>query len=132
MKKMIIFAFIAIFSLSAWAQNAKTKSVVIQTNGVSGMCKQKMEQNVPYFKGVTDFSYDEATSKVTVVYNPSKTTPDEIRQAISQLGYDADNVKADPKAREKLPACCKAAKGKAGEHKSCPHSGKKPCGHGSK
>ena len=103
---MIIFAFIAIFSLSAWAQNAKTKSVVIQTNGVSGMCKQKMEQNVPYFKGVTDFSYDEATSKVTVVYN-EQTTPDEIRQGISQLGYDADNVKADPKARESYPPVVK-------------------------
>lgn len=52
MKKMIIFAFIAIFSLSTWAQNAKTKSVVIQTNGVSGMCKQKMNKTSPILKGL--------------------------------------------------------------------------------
>jgi len=31
-----------------------------------------------------------------------------IRAAISKLGFDADNVKADPTAYEKLDGCCKA------------------------
>lgn len=26
---------------------------------------------------------------------------------VSQLGYDADDIKADPKAYAKLPKCCK-------------------------
>lgn len=122
------------FTLPAWTQNAKTELVVIQTNGVCGTCKQKMEQNVPYFKGVTDFSYDEVTSKVSVAYNPNKTSADEIRKGISKLGYDADDVKADPKAREKLPACCKVEKGKtsSGEHKGCQHQHGKQCDHDTK
>ena len=50
---------------------------------------------------------DEQSKQVTVRYNLAKTTTEAIRTAISKLGYDADDVKADPKAYEKLPACCK-------------------------
>jgi len=43
----------------------------------------------------------------SVTYNPSTTIPSDIRNAISRLGYDGDAIKADPKAYEKLPVCCK-------------------------
>ena len=45
--------------------------------------------------------------KVTVGYNPKKISLDEIRKIISETGYDADDLKANPKSVEKLPACCK-------------------------
>jgi hypothetical protein len=34
----------------------------------------------------------------------------DIQIAISKLGYDADSIPADPKAYEKLNACCKKKK----------------------
>jgi hypothetical protein len=42
-----------------------------------------------------------------VTYKKSKTSPEKIRKAISKVGYDADDVTADPKAYSKLDACCK-------------------------
>jgi hypothetical protein len=58
-------------------------------------------------KGVKSATLDVDTKVATLVYNPARTTPDQLRKAISKLGYDADEVPADQKAYEKLPACCK-------------------------
>jgi len=134
MKKILISALIATCFLSGMAQEKKTvttaspiekkatsevaKTVVIQTNGVCGMCKERFMDNVPFFKGVKDCQYDLATAKLTVTYDSKKTTVEAIRQGISKLGYNADDVIADEAARAKLPACCRAAK-KAGIHDSC-------------
>ena len=42
-----------------------------------------------------------------VTYKPSKTTPDKIRKAISDAGYDADDVTAEETAYKRLPKACK-------------------------
>ncbi|MDR2868265.1 MAG: heavy-metal-associated domain-containing protein [Bacteroidales bacterium] len=129
MKRTLILALVAILSLSGFAQTKKEaiddskkpevqQMVVIQTNGVCGMCKDRIMENVPFFKGISDCSYDMATSKVTVKYDPKKTTPDAIRQGISKIGYDADAVKADAAVRAKLPACCRADKKDASQGSS--------------
>ena len=118
MKKLFLIAIMAIMGFGAVAQSATKATVVIQTNGVCETCEELFSKNVPYFKGVTDYSYEAATSKMTVTYNPKKTTPDEIRKGISKLGYDADNIKADAAARAKLPACCRVNKSTKSESKS--------------
>ena len=147
MKRILILAFVATFCLSGFAQEKKAtpatpqkaattevkatsatskadvnqstnQTVVIQTNGVCGMCKDRFMENVPFFKGVKDCKYDMATSKLTVIYDLQKTDADAIRQGISKWGYSADAVKADEAARAKLPACCRADK-KAGAHENC-------------
>ncbi|MDR1791922.1 MAG: cation transporter [Bacteroidales bacterium] len=117
MKKKIVICLMAILcGLTVVAQKSDVKKTVIQTNGVCGMCKQRFMDNVPYFKGVTDVSYDMATAKLTVTYDAKKTTVDAICKGISQLGYDANDVKADPKVRAKLPPCCRADKS---DHGTC-------------
>jgi periplasmic mercuric ion binding protein len=60
-----------------------------------------------YGKGIRDVSLDVDTKIATIKYSTTKTTPDEIRKAISKLGYDADDVPADKTAYAKLPPCCK-------------------------
>jgi len=88
-------------------ETKKSDTLTIQTSAVCGMCKDRIEQGIAFEKGVKRATLDEETKKVTVIYNPSKTSADAVRTAISKLGYDADEVAADPKAYEKLPACCK-------------------------
>jgi copper chaperone CopZ len=138
MKKIAILVLVVMMGFTAAAQTAKTTStqktattttsatsiqkVVIQTNGVCEKCEALFKENVPYFKGVKDYTYDPKTSKMTITYDSKKTNPDLLRQQISKLGYNADNVKADPAARAKLPACCQAEK-KATQASGC-------CGHG--
>jgi hypothetical protein len=36
-----------------------------------------------------------------------KTTPEKIHKVLNELGYDADNTQADPKAYAALSPCCK-------------------------
>src|SRR4051812_25118008 len=72
---------------------SKTNVVKIKTSGECEMCKAKIEKEVSLMKGVKSASFDIATKTVTVVYNANKTSPDKIRKAISEIGYDADDVK---------------------------------------
>ena len=127
MKKFILLALMAVVTLGAYAQ---MQSVTIQTNASlkCQKCIDRFKDNVPFFKGVKDYTYAANTAKITINYDSKKTTPDQLRQQISKLGYNADAVKADPAAREKLPACCKnsgtcghAEKTAAPEHK-CQHA----------
>jgi hypothetical protein len=46
---------------------------------------------------------------ITVYYNEKKTNLQTIKTAISKLGFDADDIKADKEAYEKLDGCCKRA-----------------------
>lgn len=97
------------------------QTITIQTNGVCQKCADRFNENVPYFKGVKASTYDTKTAKLTITYDAKKTNPDKLREDVSKLGYNADNVKADQAARAKLPACCRAEKGKSGcgKHGSC-------------
>ncbi len=113
MKKLIAISGLFIITLlmvnPASAQETKknTEEVKIQTSAVCGMCKDRIEHDLSLEKGVKSVVLDNDTKIVTVGYNPDKTNPDKIRQALSKIGYDADKVKADPEAYAKLPACCK-------------------------
>lgn len=87
--------------------SGKSDTLRIKTSAVCGQCKDRIEQNMAFEKGIKDVSLDLETKIVTIRYNPKSTTPDQIRKKISKLGYDADDVPADAAAYEKLPACCK-------------------------
>jgi len=43
---------------------------------------------------------------VTVKFNPKKTNAAKIKQQISKIGYDADEVVANQKSHDALPDCC--------------------------
>ena len=133
MKKLILLALAAIITLGANAQQNKAASkneqtVTIQTNGVCQKCADKFKENVPYFKGVKSYTYDMKTAKLTITYDTKKTNPDQLRTQVSKLGYNADNVKADPAARAKLPACCRAEKSSGGCGGCAGHNGGQGCG----
>lgn len=115
MKKILSFValFAMIFTLFA-QQQTKTQTVTIQTNGTCEQCKKIMMENVPQWQGVKECSYDMKSAKVTITYDTKSTNVDKLREGIAKLGYNADNVKADPEARAKLPKCCTAPKNAAG------------------
>lgn len=54
------------------------------------------------------YQLDDKAMIFTIYYNAKKTNIQTIREAISKLGYDADDVKADQKGYESLDGCCKA------------------------
>jgi len=105
---LIILILVVVLPFSGFSQKAsKTDTIQIQTSAICGMCEERIEQGLAFEKGVKNVTLDDKTKVVTVKYNVTKTTPEKIRETISKLGYDADDVEADPKAYAKLPACCK-------------------------
>lgn len=95
-----------VFSSTCVGQK-KVDTVMIKTSAVCGMCKDRIEGGLAFEKGIRSASLDVETKVATVVFNPAKTSPGQIRKVVSQLGYDADTIPANPAAYAKLPACCK-------------------------
>ena len=107
MRNLAIFLFAALLGTSAVNAGPVIDSLQIKTSSQCDMCKERIEEALAFEKGVKSSELDLETKVVTVSYRASKTTPEKIRKAISKVGYDADDVAADGKAYEKLPACCK-------------------------
>ena len=92
----------------AFAQKENTnETITIKTSSQCDMCKHTIEKAMAYEKGVKKSTLDVPTSVLTVEYNPKKTTPEKIRKAVSETGYDADDVPANQAAYERLDPCCK-------------------------
>ena len=96
----------AIYTLQS-PNSKKSETIVIQTSAQCGTCKTAIEKALKNTPGVKKATLDLDTKKVTVKYNPSKITPDQIRKALTAVGYDADQLPAKPAAYNALPACCK-------------------------
>lgn len=88
-------------------EQQSSSEIKIQTSAVCEMCKKTIEEGLIFEKGIKSVSLDLENFVLTVVYNPKKTNPDEIRNKVSGLGYHADEVKADEKAFNNLHSCCK-------------------------
>ncbi len=91
----------------------KVETVSIKTNTYCDHCKkcescgQKIEHDLVYVKGIKRATFNESDTSITVMYKTSKITVETIREEIALLGFDADDIPADPDAYEKLDGCCK-------------------------
>jgi copper chaperone CopZ len=107
MRKTVIFLSMMLLTAGLYAADGKFETIKIKTSSQCDMCKERIEEALAFEKGVKKAELDVETQMVTVTYKTSKTSPERIRKAISKVGYDADDVPADPKAYAKLDACCK-------------------------
>lgn len=142
MKKLLLMAVMALFMVGVSAQTKTVTpakgvaTITIKTNASKNCqkCNDRFKENVPFFKGVKEYTYDKATAQLTVTYDTKKTNPAQLRKNVSDLGYNADDVKANPQARAKLPACCRAEGSCGDAHTQTPatsvHKCQHPCSHG--
>ncbi len=105
--KNYIIKMICILSLFSFGANAQITKAVIKTSGNCETCKETLEHNIKFEKGVKSVSFDVDSKMLTVQYDAKKTTIEAVKIAVTKLGYDADNLTADPKAYSKLKDCCK-------------------------
>ncbi|HNS17444.1 MAG TPA: heavy metal-associated domain-containing protein [Bacteroidales bacterium] len=104
---MIIIELFMMISGDLYAQKEeKNEKIIVKTSLQCDMCKERIINDLSFEKGVKDVLVNVEEKTVTVHYNSDKTTPEKIRVAISKIGYDADDVPADPTAYAKLPKCC--------------------------
>ncbi|WP_445452478.1 hypothetical protein [Flavobacterium sp. 25HG05S-40] len=117
MKSLVktIVLFIAIFfaSNTVAAQQKTNQKAVIKTVlhcdhcAACETCGLKFKTEMLKIKGLKMYELDDKAMTFTVYYNGKKTNLQNIKVAISKLGYDADDVKADSQAYESLDGCCK-------------------------
>lgn len=102
------------FSFSAHAQKTKpVKTAVIKTMIYCDHCKicescgGRILKELYNESGIKSTSVEPKANTISVIYDSRKISIEQIRQKISQMGFDADEVKADPKAVAKLDDCCR-------------------------
>ncbi len=105
MKKTLLILVLSIGTFS-FVQN-KIDEVTIKTSSECNMCKERIEEKLNYTKGVTFVNLEVSTKLLNVKYKPEKITIEKIKEIISNLGYDADEIKANLESQNKLPKCCK-------------------------
>lgn len=101
----LLFALIA-GGVSAMDGGPKKKTVIIKTNTVCDDCKERIESVLNYEKGIIFAELNVEKQEVEVKYNSKKTTLDDIRKRITEIGYSADDMEPVKTAQESLPACC--------------------------
>ncbi len=109
MKKIILSLLVGSFiSLGASAQTKAVQTVKISTPTVQcEMCKNKIETYLKRFDGVGMVNVHVKKKETTVKFISDRTNIEEIKAAISNAGYDADEVTANEESYKRLPKCCK-------------------------
>ena len=72
-----------------------------------GSCAPTIEGALLKEKGVSKVAIDPTAGTITVSYDEKSLSVEAMRTVISNLGFDADEVKADATAYENLAGCCK-------------------------
>jgi periplasmic mercuric ion binding protein len=105
--QLTILLIATLFS-STFAQKKAIEKVIIQTPTVQcEMCKTKIENYLMREPGVTAVKVDYKKKTTTVTYATDRNNIEQLKTAIANAGYDADDVTAEESAYKKLPKCCK-------------------------
>lgn len=118
MKKLFLLGIMiaGIFSASH-AQTKAVQTVKIKTPTVQcESCKKRIEGYLKREDGVQKVNVDYRKKMTTVTFVADRTNVENIKTAIANSGYDADDVTAEPDAYKKLPSCCKKPEDGGGHH----------------
>jgi mercuric ion binding protein len=112
LNSILLTVFVILITNTVSAQKSNGKAV-IKTTLHCDHCKEcetcglKFKTEMLKIKGVKMYELDDKKMTFTVYYNPKKTNLQNIKVAISKLGYDADELKATAQGLATLDGCCK-------------------------
>jgi periplasmic mercuric ion binding protein len=104
---LVLVLFLAVFTAENSIASGKKEKATIKTSAACEMCKKKIESGVKKLDGIEKATLALGKNELKVQFQPEKITLEQIKKTIASLGYDADGVKADAEAYQKLPKCCK-------------------------
>lgn len=108
-KILLMFLIIGI-STSLYSQKS-FNTINISTSATKVKAQEMVENALAVERGVKRFEFKENSGKIEVKYSSKKTSPEKIRKVISEIGFDADDIKANPKAVSLLPVDLKPSSG---------------------
>ena len=108
MKSLYLLVLLTIGSLSySYSQVKAVQKSVISTPTVNCEdCKTRIENRLAHEYGISSVKADYHHHNVTVVWYSDRTNMEDIKTALANLGYDADDITADATAYSKLPKTC--------------------------
>ena len=109
MKKFVFCVLVVTaFCNSSFAQKNGVQKAVIKVPGVlAEPCKTSIDNFLVHEYGVSSVKADYRRHTVTVVWYTDRTNIENIKTALANMGYDADNVTAEPDAFKRLNPACK-------------------------
>jgi copper chaperone CopZ len=129
MKKSLSMVLALLFTLSAFAQAPPAVKIKAQDTALiatptiqCGMCEQKIMTYLDRYDGIISVKVNVKKKTTLVKFLPDRINKEEIKAAIANAGYDANNNTGDVAANEKsyrrLPKCCKKPEDGGGMNKN--------------
>lgn len=129
--KKLLFVVGFIFSVTlanAQVMSAKAQTVVIKsTNLRCWQCSELLDkyltrENKGGFldNALLEWKINLLKGEIKIKFLPDRANIDDIKVAINNAGFDADNEKAEPDAYKKLPSACKREEDGGGPKKGVP------------
>jgi periplasmic mercuric ion binding protein len=104
--KFILLTIVAAIGFSPFA-SAQMGRAIIQTPTVQcEACKERIENRLMHEEGMSSIVADYKKHTVTVTWYKDRTNIENIKTALNNLGYDADDEAAEPDAYKRLPKTC--------------------------
>ena len=109
MKHSFLLAILLLLgSLAATAQYKKPVIVQIKTpQAQCEECKVMIERFMKYEEGVAKVVVDFKKKITTITFLSDRTNIENLKTAMANLGYDADDITANEEVYKRLPKCCK-------------------------
>jgi periplasmic mercuric ion binding protein len=122
MKKIQLFLFLLLACSGALVAQVVRKGAqeiaTIKTPTVQCQeCKERIESYLSREDGVQKVVVDYKRKITKVTYLIDRTNYENVKTAIANAGYDADDVTANPDSYKKLPTCCKKPEDGGGHEK---------------
>ena len=108
--KQIVIAIIALAAINAvsFAQQKPLETAKIKTPEIRcEICKSKVETYLKRIDGVRTISININKGETMVKYLTDRTNIEEIKTAIANNGFDADDIPANEDSYKRLPITCK-------------------------
>jgi Cu(I)/Ag(I) efflux system membrane fusion protein len=83
---------------------------MLTVQGLCDMCRERIEKAAQRIAGVSSAVWDRNTKRLDFDFDPAGASPDAVARAVAAAGHDNDRHRADDKAYDALPPCCKYRK----------------------
>lgn len=110
---IVIALLVGITTINAKDKESTVMFFIANMQGDNG--KSRIEKALPLEKGVKDLIFDLERQKLTIVYQPQKTTPESLRKSLEKMGYQVKMVEKECQSAEKREC-------RSGERKECKSS----------
>jgi len=108
MKRLLFLALaVGLVTIASAQVKAELKAKIKTPNALCEACKIRIESFLRRIDGMLFVDVNFRRGETTVKYLSDRTDIEQIKAAIANLGYDADDIIANEESYKKLPKTCK-------------------------